>query len=109
MLHVTRASTGVIVDPPQNTNGDVQGDGPLRTVDTTEAALYQAVVGAVRRKCKAPPPQETIGEETAEPTPETGKDRETIEGIDEMSTSLQRGDRINPVASTGGLEHFVPR
>ena len=109
MLHLTKTRTGVAVDPPQNPNGGVQGDGPLRTVDTTEAASEQAVVGMVRQKRKALPPQETLGEGTAEPTPEMGKDREAIGGIDEMSTSLRRGNRINPVAGTGGLEHLVPR
>ena len=50
--------------------------------------MDQAVVGAVRRKRKAPPPQETIGEGTTKPTLEMGKDREAIGGVDEMSTSL---------------------
>ena len=88
MLHLTRARMRVVVDPPQNPNGGVQGDGPLKMVDTSEAALDQAVVSTVRWKRKALSPQETIGEGTAKPTPETDKDRETIGGIDEMLTSL---------------------
>ena len=88
MLHLTRARMGVVVDLLQNPKGGVQGNGPLRRVDTTEATLDQAVVSTVMQKRKAPPPQETIGEGTTKPTPKTGKDREAIGSIDKMSTSL---------------------
>ena len=62
-----------------------------------------------KQKCKAPLPRKSNGEGTAESEAETAEDTEVVGGVDEMPTTLQRGDRVNPVAGTGGLEHLVPR
>ena len=60
-----------------------------------------------KRKRKAPQPQKTISEGSATSMSETDKD--TARDVGEMPMTLLRGDSVNPVIGTRGLEYLVPR
>src|SRR5205809_1028949 len=50
-----------------------------------------------KRKHKALLSQESNGEGSAESKPEMGNDTIVVGGVDEMLTTLQRGNGVNPV------------
>ena len=60
-----------------------------------------------KRKHKALLPQESNSEGTAESEAEMAEDIMIIGGVNKMPTTLRKGDRVNPVAGTGGLEHLI--
>jgi hypothetical protein len=92
----------------ENDGGRHQEDTPSQTVDTVGTAPERDPVVSSTRKRKAPQPQKTTSEGTAQQMPKTGK--KNPEGtVDETSTTLQRGNSVNPIVGTGGLEHLVPR
>ena len=93
----------------QNWSQDIPGDSSQEQVEPAKVAERVAVGMTMRkRKHKALLPQESNSKGTAESEPEMAEDMMIVEGVDKMPTTLRRGDRVNSVAGTGGLEHLVP-
>ena len=60
-------------------------------------------------KLSTPCPENAASSGTARLESEMGEGERRRLGVDEMSTTLRRGNGTNPDAGTGGLEHLVPR
>ena len=92
----------------ENQLQDVQRDNPQELVELPVATERATVRVTMRKwKCKAPLSQESNSEGFTESEPEMGDDMIVVGGVDKMPTTLQRGNRVNSIAGTGGLEHLI--
>src|SRR5437773_5316904 len=87
---------------------DVQRNN-LQELVKLPAAVKRATIEVIMQKwkCKALLSQESNGEGSVESKFKMGDDMIVVGRVDEMLTTLQKGNRVNSVASTGGLEHLI--
>ena len=93
------------VDSPARPESKMdEGETPVVDKDRPTDVL----VDAATRKLSAPCPENAASSGTARLESEMGEGERRRPGVDEMSTTLRRGNSTNPDAGTGGLEHLVP-
>ena len=93
------------VDSPARPESEMdEGETPVVGKDRSTDVL----VNAATWKLSAPCSKNAASSGTTRPESEMGEGERRWPGVDEMSTTLRRGNGTNPDASTGGLEHLVP-
>ena len=101
-----RRGADMEVDSPARPESKMdEGETPVVGKDRSTDVL----VDAATQKLSAPCSENAASSGTAQPNSEMGEGERHWPGVDEMSTTLRRGNGTNPDAGTGGLEHLVPR
>src|SRR5436305_1068049 len=94
------------VDSPARPESKMdEGETPVVSKDRSTDVL----VDAVTWKLSAPCPENAASSGTARLESEMGEGERRRPGIDEMSTTLRRGNGTNPNTGTGSLKHLMPQ